>query len=168
MDKVDGGENMALKTNAMRVLDIRGIEYEVRTYEIDEQDLSAERAAIALGMPPEQVFKTLVALGDRTGPLLVLVPAGTEVDFKALAAATGDKRIELAPLREVEALTGYERGAVTPLASAHSYPVYIDETAELWPRVGISAGAKGVEIILKPQDLIELILAKRANITRSV
>jgi Cys-tRNA(Pro)/Cys-tRNA(Cys) deacylase len=159
---------VALKTNAMRVLDTRGIEYEVRLYQMGEQDLSAERAALALGMAPEQIFKTLVALGDRTGPLLVLVPAGTEVDLKALAAASGDRRIELAPLRDVEALTGYERGAVTPLAMARSYPVYIDETAELWPQVGISAGAKGMEILLKPRDLIELTLAQRADIARSV
>lgn len=159
---------MTMKTNAMRVLDAHAIEYEIRAYEIDDQDLSAERAAAALGMRPEQVFKTLVALGDRTGPLLVMIPAGTEVDLKALAQASGDKRVALAPLREVEALTGYERGAVTPLASGRSYPVYIDETAELWPQVGISAGAKGVQILLRLQDLVELTQARKADIARSV
>ena len=159
---------MGLKTNAMRVLDSKGIQYRVRAYEIDDQNLSAEGAAVALGMAPEQVFKTLVALGDRIGPMLVMVPAGTEVDLKALAGISGDKRIELAPLREVEPLTGYERGAVTPLAIARNYPVYIDETVELWSQVGISAGAKGVEILLKPKDLIELTGARRADIARSV
>jgi Cys-tRNA(Pro)/Cys-tRNA(Cys) deacylase len=159
---------MSLKTNAMRVLDSIGIEYEVREYDVDDQELSAERAANSLGMAPEKVFKTLIAFGNRTGPLLVLVPAGTEVDLRALAAATGDKRVEMAPLKEVVSLTGYERGAVTPLAVPRSYPVYIDETVELWSQVGISAGMKGMEILLKPQDLIEVTHARKIDIARSI
>jgi Cys-tRNA(Pro)/Cys-tRNA(Cys) deacylase len=152
----------------MRLLDAKGIEYEVRHYEVDDLDLSAERAAKSLDMAAEQVFKTLIVLGNRTGPLLVLLPAGTEVDLKALAAATGDKRIEVAPLQEVEPLTGHERGAVTPLDITRNYPVFIDETVELWPQVGISAGAKGVEIVLKPQDLIEVTQARKVDIARSI
>jgi Cys-tRNA(Pro)/Cys-tRNA(Cys) deacylase len=156
------------KTNAMRVLEAEGIAFEVRAYDIDEQDLSAERAAVALGMAPEQVFKTLVVHGERSGPMLALLPAGTEIDFKRLASVTGDKKVELVPLREVQDLTGYVRGAVTPLASHRNYPVYIDETVILWAQVGISAGAKGLEILLDPRDLLEVTGAQPVDIARSV
>jgi Cys-tRNA(Pro)/Cys-tRNA(Cys) deacylase len=159
---------MLEKTNAMRALEAEGVAYEVCTYEIDEEDLSAERAAAALGMSPEQVFKTLVVQGDRSGPMLVLLPAGTEIDLKRLAKATGDKKVELVPLREVQDLTGYVRGAVTPFAIHRSYPVYIDETVVLWSEVGISAGAKGLEILLAPQDLLRATGANPADIARSV
>lgn len=159
---------MTEKTNAMRVLETEGIAFEVRAYDIDEQDLSAERAAVALGMAPEQVFKTLVVHGERSGPMLALLPAGTEIDFKRLAAVTGDKKVELVPLREVQDLTGYIRGAVTPLAIHRSYPVYIDETVILWTQVGISAGAKGLEILLDPRDLLEVTGAQPVDIARSV
>ena len=158
---------MSAKTNAMRVLDMEGIEYRVQHYELNEKDLLADRAAEALGMPPERVFKTLVALGDRSGPLLVLVPAGTEIDLRRLAVASGDKRVEMAPQRDVLGLTGYERGAVTPLAIAKNYPVWIDETVELWEAVGISAGAAGVEILLSPHDLLTVTGARTADIARS-
>lgn len=159
---------MSEKTNAMRILEAEGIAYRVRNYEIDEDDLSAERAAAALDMSPEQVFKTLVVQGDRSGPILTLLPAGTEIDFKRLAKVTGDKKVELVPLREVQDLTGYVRGAVTPLAIHRSYPIYIDETVILWPEVGISAGAKGLEILLAPQDLLDVTGAKAADIASSV
>lgn len=152
----------------MRVLETEGIAFEVREYDIEVEDLSAERAASALGMAPEQVFKTLVVHGDRSGPMLTLLPAGTEIDFKRLAAASGDKKVELVPLREVQGLTGYVRGAVTPLAIHRSYPIYIDETVILWPRVGISAGAKGLEILLDPRDLLEVTGAQPVDIARSV
>ena len=159
---------MTEKTNAMRVLEAAAIAFEVRAYDIDEQDLSAERAAAALGMAPEQVFKTLVVHGERSGPMLALLPAGTEIDFKRLAAVSGDKKVELVPLREVQGLTGYVRGAVTPLAIQRSFPVYIDETVILWTRVGISAGAKGLEILLDPRDLLEVTGAQPVDIARSV
>jgi Cys-tRNA(Pro)/Cys-tRNA(Cys) deacylase len=155
------------KTNAMRVLERERIAYHVRRYELDLKDLLADRAAEALNMPLERVFKTLVAIGDRTGPMLVLVPAGTEVDLRLLAAASGDKRVEMAPQRDVLGLTGYERGAVTPLAMVKSYPVWIDETVELWEEVGISAGAPGVEILLSPHDLLTITGARTADIARS-
>lgn len=158
---------MSDKTNAMRVLEAEGIHFEVRAYEIDEDDLSAESAAQALGMAPEQVFKTLIVQGDQTGPMLALLPAGTELDFKRMAKATGDKKVELVPLRYVQELTGHVRGAVTPLAMHRTYPIYIDETVILWPRVGVSAGAKGLEILLAPQDLINVIGAVSADIARS-
>jgi Cys-tRNA(Pro)/Cys-tRNA(Cys) deacylase len=154
------------KTNAVRVLDRAGVAYELRTYAIDESNLSAERAAAKLGMAPETVFKTLITHGDRTGPMLACIPAGTELDLRALGEASGNKRVELAPLREVLDLTGYIRGAVTPLAIKKPYPVFIDETAELWPIVGISGGMRGLQILLAPADLIRVTGATSADIAR--
>jgi Cys-tRNA(Pro)/Cys-tRNA(Cys) deacylase len=156
------------KTNAIRALDKAGIRYELRAYDIDESDLSAERAAAKLGMAPETVFKTLIARGDRSGPVLACIPAGTELDLRALGEASGNKRVELAPLKEVLDLTGYMRGAVTPLAVKKPYPVYIDETAELWPVIGISGGMRGLEILLAPADLISVTEAQLADIARQV
>jgi Cys-tRNA(Pro)/Cys-tRNA(Cys) deacylase len=156
------------KTNAVRALDRLGIAYELRTYEIDEADLSAERAAAKLGMEPETVFKTLIARGDRGGPLLACIPAGTELDLRALSDASGNKRVELAPLKEVLDLTGYMRGAVTPLAAKKPFPVFIDETVELWPLVGISGGMRGLEILLAPNDLLRATGATLADIARQV
>ncbi len=154
------------KTNAIRALDRAGISYELRQYEIDEADLSAERAAIKLGMASETVFKTLIAYGDKSGPVLALVPAGTAIDLRLLADASDNKRVELTPLREVLELTGYMRGAVTPLAVKRPYPVFIDETVELWPIVGISGGVRGLEILLAPTDLIRVTGARLADIAR--
>lgn len=154
------------KTNAIRALDRAGVAYELRAYDIDEADLSAERAAAKLRMPPETVFKTLITRGDRTGPLLACIPAGTELDLKALGDASGNKRVELVPLKEVLDLTGYMRGAVTPLAIKKPYPLFVDETAELWPIVGISAGQRGLEILLAPADLIRVTGAALADIAR--
>jgi len=154
------------KTNAVRAIEWAGVAYELRTYEIDESDLSAERAAAKLSMAPETVFKTLITRGDRTGPLLACIPAGTELDLRALGEASGNKRVELVPLKEVLDLTGYMRGAVTPLAVKKPYPVFIDETVELWPTVGISGGWRGLEILLAPADLIRVTRATLADIAR--
>jgi Cys-tRNA(Pro)/Cys-tRNA(Cys) deacylase len=154
------------KTNAVRALDRAGIAYELREYSIDESDLSAERAASKLGMAPETVFKTLITRGDRSGPVLACIPAGTELDLRALGEASGNKRVEMVPLKDVLDLTGYMRGAVTPLAAKKPYPVYIDETVELWPIVGISGGMRGLEILLAPADLISAAGARLANIAR--
>ena len=154
------------KTNAVRALERAGVAYELRSYEIDEADLSAERAAAKLGMAPETVFKTLITRGDKTGPLLACIPAGTELGLRALGEASGNKRVEMVPLREVLDLTGYMRGAVTPLAVKKPYPVYIDETVELWPVVGISGGMRGLEILLAPADLLRATGATLADIAR--
>jgi Cys-tRNA(Pro)/Cys-tRNA(Cys) deacylase len=156
------------KTNAMRLLDAAGIPYQLYSYPLDEDDISAEQVAALLEVAPERIFKTLIALGDRTGPMLVLAPARTEIDLRALARHSGDKRVELAPQREVLGLAGHERGAVTPLGIARSYPVYIEETAILWDTIGISAGAKGLELMLAPGDLIKITSAKLVDIARSV
>ena len=159
---------MSAKTNAMRVLEAEAVEVEVCSYQLDDDEFSAENAAQALGLPLEQVFKTLVVRGDRSGPMVALLPAGTEIDFKRLAQSTGDKKVEMVPLREVPELTGYERGAVTPLAMPRSYPVFVDETVILWKQVGISAGTKGLEIVLSPDDLLRVTAAKPVDFARSI
>jgi Cys-tRNA(Pro)/Cys-tRNA(Cys) deacylase len=154
-----------VKTNAMRILDGLGIPYAVHAYDADPDDLAAETAAAKLGMLEEEVFKTLVVRGDRTGILLAVVPAGTRLDLRALARLTGDRRTETVALREVQPLTGYVRGAVTALACKKAYPVYIDETAEVLDRIGVSAGARGLEIVLAPADYIRAVGAVLGPIT---
>ena len=156
------------KTNAIRILEKAGVSYELREYDIDDSAFTAEGVAEALGHEPEMIFKTLILRGDRSGPLIALAPAGTEINVRALAKASGDKRVEMVPQREVRSLTGYERGAVTPLGMQRSYPVFIDETVELWDIVGISGGEKGLEILLAPSDLMSVTRAVKADFARSV
>ncbi len=143
---------MTTKTNAARILDNLGVAYELRSYEVDLEDLSAVSVAAKVGLPPEQVFKTLVARGDRHGVCLALVAGDDVLDLKALARATGDRRCELVALKEVLPLTGYVRGGVTALACKKDYPVFIDETAQLHATISISAGARGLQILLAPED----------------
>jgi Cys-tRNA(Pro)/Cys-tRNA(Cys) deacylase len=154
------------KTNAVRLLDSLGIRYELRDYEVDPSDLSAETVAAKIGLPPEQVFKTLVVEGDRNGVCLAVVPAGTELDFKALARCTGDRKIEMVPLKDVQAVTGYIRGGVTALACKKDYPVYIEETAELFDVISVSAGVRGTQLLLKPNDYIRTVGAKLVPIAK--
>ena len=154
------------KTNAVRLLDRMGIRYELRDYDVDPDDLDAESVARKVGMPPEQVFKTLVARGDRHGVCLAVVPGGAQLDLKALARATGDKKIETVPLKEVEPLTGYIRGGVTALACKKPYPVYLDETAHLFDVISISAGMRGLQVLLAPDDYIRVVGAKVAPIAK--
>ena|SRR6266481_3697092 len=118
-----------IKTNAVRALDWLGIKYELREYDVDPGDLSAETVAAKIGLPPEQVFKTLAVHGDRNGTCLAVISANQELNFKALANQTGNRKIDMVPLKEVQALTGYIRGGVTALAGKKDYPVYIDESA---------------------------------------
>jgi Cys-tRNA(Pro)/Cys-tRNA(Cys) deacylase len=158
---------MTSKTNAVRVLERAGIPFELREYTYDERTFSAEDAAAQVAMAPETVFKTLLLRGDRSGYLFALIPAGSEVDLRGLALASGDKRVELVPQREVQGLTGYLRGAVTVLAARHAYPVFVDETVELWPQIGISGGAHGLEIVLAPADLLRITGAQPADIARA-
>lgn len=158
---------MTTKTNAVRAVERAGIAFELRHYRYDEQRFSAEDAAAQLGLAPETVFKTLLARGDRGGCLFALIPAGTELDLRALALASGNKRVQLVPQRHVQELTGYLRGAVTALAARHAYPVFADETVALWPQVGISGGAHGLEILLAPDDLLRVTGARLADIARA-
>lgn len=152
------------KTNAARMLDRAGIHYELREYEVDENDLSAPHVAALVGMPPEQVFKTLVARGDRTGVLLASIPANTELDLKALAAASGNKKVELVAMKEVLPLTGYIRGGVSPVGTRKPYPLYLDETADLWDIISISAGLRGCQMLIAPADLARAVDAQRCAI----
>jgi Cys-tRNA(Pro)/Cys-tRNA(Cys) deacylase len=155
---------MPPKTNAARILDAAGAQYEIREYAVDENDLSAPHVAAAIGMPPEQVFKTLVVRGDRSGVLLACIPANSELDLKALAAASGNKRMELVAVKEVLGLTGYIRGGVSPIGTRKPYPLYLDETAGLWDVISVSAGVRGRQILLAPADLARITDAKIAAI----
>ncbi len=146
---------MPAKTNAARLLDRLGIHYELREYEFDPDDLAAETVAAKIGMPAEQVFKTLVARGDRNGICMAVIPGNAELDLKALAVASGDRKIQLAPVKELQALTGYIRGGVTALAGKKDYPVYLDETVELLDVISISAGVRGLQILLAPADYLK-------------
>ncbi len=155
------------KTNAVRLLERLGVPFELREYEVDPDDLVAESVARKIGMPPEQVFKTLVARGDKHGVCLAVVPADCELDLKALAKATGDKKIETVALKEVEPLTGYIRGGVTALACKKAYPVYLEETAELFDVISVSAGIRGVQVLLAPGDYVQSVGAKVASISKA-
>ncbi|MBZ5723038.1 MAG: Cys-tRNA(Pro) deacylase [Acidobacteriia bacterium] len=145
---------MAHKTNAVRLLDQLGMHYELREYAVDPEDLAAETVAAKIGLPPEQVFKTLVARGDRNGICMAVIPGDNELDLKALAAASGDRKIQLAPVKELQGLTGYIRGGVTALAAKKDYPVYVDETIELFEVISISAGIRGMQILMAPADYL--------------
>jgi Cys-tRNA(Pro)/Cys-tRNA(Cys) deacylase len=143
-----------VKTNAARALDSLGIKYELREYDVDPEDLSAETVAAKIQMPAEQVFKTLVARGDRHGVCLAVVPGNAQLDLKALARLSGDRKVDTVPLKEVQPLTGYVRGGVTALACKKPYPVYVDETIDLFDRVSVSAGARGTQILIAPDDYL--------------
>ena len=145
---------MANKTNAARLLDQMRIRYELRDCDVDLDDLAAETVAAKIGLPPEQVFKTLVARGDRNGICMAIIPANTELDLKALAAASGDRKIQLVQVKDLQTLTGYIRGGVTALAGKKDYPVYVDETVELFDQISISAGVRGLQILLAPADYL--------------
>ena len=162
MSRKDG----SVKTNAVRILERAGIAYDLREYAVDEGDLTAPQVAAAIGMPPEQVFKTLVVRGDRTGVLLACIPANAELDLKALAAASGNKKVEMSPLKEVQALTGYIRGGVSPVGTKKPYPVFLEETADLWDVIAVSAGIRGCQMLLAPDDLARVVDVRRAAIVK--
>jgi Cys-tRNA(Pro)/Cys-tRNA(Cys) deacylase len=155
-----------MKTNAVRLLDSMGVHYELRQYEVDPDDLAAETVAAKVGMPPEQVFKTLLARGDRNGPAFAVIPGNYELDYKALAKLSGDRKIELVPLKEVQPLTGYIRGGVTVLGAKKEYPVYADETIQLWDVISISAGVRGTQILIPPADYLRITNARIGEIAR--
>lgn len=146
-----------MKTNAARLLDALNVPYELREYEVDPDDLAAESVARKIGLPPEQVFKTLVARGDRTGVLFAVVPGDAELDPKALARLSGDRKVDTVPLKEVQPLTGYVRGGVTVLGAKKDYPVFVDETLELFDVISVSAGVRGTQILLSPADYLRAV-----------
>ncbi len=153
-----------MKTNAARTLDQLGILYELREYPPGSEEDTAVDVAARIGLPPEQVFKTLVARGDRNGVCLAVIPAGYELDLKSLAQVSGDKRVELVPLKEVLPLTGYIRGGVTVLGCRRNYPVYAHETIGRWERISVSAGRRGIQILLSPCDYLRATGALVAGI----
>ncbi|MDQ2856871.1 MAG: Cys-tRNA(Pro) deacylase [Acidobacteriota bacterium] len=155
------------KTNAVRLLDLSGIHYELRDYEVDLDDLTAESVAARIGLPSEQVFKTLVARGDRNGVCLAVIPGDAELDLKALAASSGNRKIQLVALRELQDLTGYVRGGVTAFAGKKDYPVFADEAIELFDTISISAGMRGLQILIAPADYLRVTQATIAAIAES-
>jgi Cys-tRNA(Pro)/Cys-tRNA(Cys) deacylase len=146
---------VTVKTNAARLLDKLGIAYEVRTYEVDEADLSAPTVAKKVGLPCEQVWKTLVLKGDRHGVLMAVVPADADIDLKALALLADERAVALVPVKDVQGLTGYIRGGVTALAG----PVYVDDTVELIEQMAVSAGQRGAQLVLAPLDYLKVTAA---------
>ena len=158
---------MTQKTNAARFLDQIGIRYELRQYEVDPEDLAAEAVAVKIGLPPGQLFKTLVAQGDRHGICMAVIPGDTELDLKALAAASGDRKIHLVPVKDLQKLTGYIRGGVTALAAKKAYPVYADKSIERFDLISISAGVRGLQILLIPADYLRVAKATLVAIALS-
>ena len=146
------------------MLEEAAIPFELREYEVDPEDLTAETVARKIGLPTEQVFKTLVVKGDRNGVCFAAIPGDAELNLKALAKATGDRKVELAPLKEVQPLTGYIRGGVTALAAKREFPVYLDESAILYDVISISAGVRGTQILLKPDDYVRITRAAMVEI----
>ena len=150
------------KTNASRILDNMKIAYRLLEYEVDENNLDAVHVANSVGMPSAQVFKTLCVQGDKTGVIFACIPGNHELDLKALAKISANKRAELVALKDVLPLTGYIRGGVSPLGAKKAYPVFLDLTANNWEEISISAGQRGLQIILAPADLQSATKAKIA------
>jgi Cys-tRNA(Pro)/Cys-tRNA(Cys) deacylase len=155
-----------MKTNAARILDGLDIPYELRDYEVDPDDLSVETVATRINMPLEQVFKTLVVRGDRHGVALAVVPGSAELDPKALARLTGDRKVDLVPLKDVQPLTGYVRGGVTALGGKKNYPVFVDEEIVLYDQVAVSAGVRGTQLLVAPDDYLRATNARLGPISR--
>jgi Cys-tRNA(Pro)/Cys-tRNA(Cys) deacylase len=155
-----------MKTLAARLLDQLKIAYELRAYEYSEDGLDAVTVARKVGLEPAAVFKTLVARGDKTGVLMACVPADVEVDLKKLAAATGNKKVELVAVKEIQALTGYLRGGVSPLGGKKRFPLFLDQRALAHPRISVSAGTRGLQMILAPQDLQRATQAALADLAK--
>jgi len=154
------------KTNAARILDGLKVEYKLCEYEVDESDLSAESVAKKVNLPLEEVFKTLVARGDKTGVLLACIPGGMELDLKAIAEISGNKKVEMVPLKEVQPLTGYIRGGVSPIGTKKHFPFYLDERAIKFPFISISAGIRGCQIFIEPGILLRVLQGKTGNLSR--
>ena len=152
------------KTNAARILDNLGIDYEIKTYEVDENDLSAVHVAESAGLDIETVFKTLVARGDKTGVIMAVIGGGEELNLKSLAKASGNKSVEMISLKELFPLTGYIRGGCSPLGAKKNYPVFLDSKAMTHEKISVSAGQRGMQIFLSPQDLVTATNATVADL----
>jgi len=153
----------AEKTNVIRLLEAEGAKFEILNYDIDE-DLSATHAAAKLGLDADQVFKTIVLVGERAGYFVCLIPGSCEIDLKKAAKAIGDKACSLLPLKELEPLTGYVRGGCSPVGMKRKFPTFIDETAFLFDRISVSAGKRGMQVFLSPKTLFDMIGAGVADL----
>ena len=156
---------MATKTNAVRLVQQAKIPCRESFYEFDEKDLNGNHAAAAIGMPPEQVFETLVARGEKTGINVFCIPVCCELNLKKAAKAAGDKNMEMVAVKELLNLTGYIRGGCSPVGMKKKYPTYMDETCILWEEIAVSAGSRGHQMILPPEDLARLVNAGLADLT---
>lgn len=146
-----------VKTNVMRLLDKAGIPYEAREYQVDENDLSGSHAADMMGADHDSVYKTLVLKGEKTGFLVCCIPVDEELDLKKVAKAAKDKKVEMIPMKDLLPLTGYIRGGCSPVGMKKKFPTYIEEMAQLCEQVAVSAGQRGIQIILKPEDLCRYV-----------
>ena len=155
---------MKTKTNAMRRLDAAKIPYEVFEYPVDENDLSGKHIADEIGLPHEMVFKTLVAKGDKTGPVVFCMPVDLEIDLKKAARVTGNKRIEMIHVKDLLALTGYIRGGCSPIGMKKQFPTYLHETAVDFEKITVSSGTRGAQLLLKVSDLLPFVGAKTADL----
>lgn len=154
------------KTNAARILDTHKITYQIKEYKVDPDNLRADNVASKIGMPLDQVFKTLVARGDKTGVVMACIPGSGELDLKALAQASGNKRVEMVQLKEVQGLTGYIRGGVSPLGVKKPYPIYFDTSITNWDVIAVSAGIRGAQLIVAPNDLVRAANGTLVTISR--
>lgn len=154
------------KTNVARYLESMGIRHEIRDYEVDREEFSALLVAEKIGLPPEQVFKTLLCVTQERDHLFAVVPGDVELDFKKLATAAGTRKVEMVSLKDMQPLTGYVRGGVTVFGAKKDFPVYVDETVELFDIISVSAGTRGLQVLLSPADYLRASKATVADLSR--
>ncbi|MDD5936056.1 MAG: Cys-tRNA(Pro) deacylase [Clostridiales bacterium] len=154
-----------IKTNAMRLLDQAGISYKAMEYEVDENNLAGVHVAEQIGMPVEQVFKTLVAKGEKKGYMVFCIPVAEELNFKKIASIVGDKKVEMVHVKDLLGLTGYIRGGCSPIGMKKKFPTYVDETAILFDEITVSAGIKGCQLLVDREKLIEYLGAELCELT---
>lgn len=155
-----------VKTNAMRLLEAEGIPFRTQEYEVDESDLSGAHVAALLGLDKDTIFKTLVARGEKNGIMVFCIPVCEELDLKKAAAVSGDKRVEMIHVKEILGLTGYIRGGCSPVGMKKKYPTYIEETAELFDEIAVSAGVRGCQMFINPEQLIAYLDAKVCSLVK--
>jgi len=155
-----------MKTNASRILDQMKIPYAMQEYAVDDEHLGAEHVAREIGFPPDQVFKTLVVKGDKRGIMVACIPGNMELDLKSFAAVSGNKKVEMILVKDIQAVTGYIRGGVSPIGMKKRYPTFLDDSASLWDVICVSAGMRGKQIIMSPQDLMRAVAAELIGISR--
>ncbi len=154
-----------MNTNALRLVKAAGISFEVREYQVDESKLGAEDVAPKIGLEIEMLFKTLVAVGDKSGPVVFVIPGNAELNLKKAALASSDKSVTMLPLKDLLNLTGYQRGGCSPIGLKKKLPVFVDESAGLWDAVSVSAGARGIQMLLAPSDLLRACGGVYADLT---